>query len=88
LSFRGKFLIKLSNSLLNKIEGFMMLLQSKGCKLKRLHHWNYISALKLGTREPPLPVLLAYAHLAGISTDVLIDDELDLPEKPPSKLMS
>jgi transcriptional regulator with XRE-family HTH domain len=40
---------------------------------------NYISAFELGTREPPLPVLLAYARLADISTDVLIDDELDLP---------
>jgi transcriptional regulator with XRE-family HTH domain len=42
---------------------------------------NYISAFELETREPPLPVLLAYARLAGISTDVLIDDELDLPDK-------
>ncbi len=40
---------------------------------------NYISAFELGTREPPLPVLLAYARLAGVSTDVLIDDEIDLP---------
>jgi transcriptional regulator with XRE-family HTH domain len=42
---------------------------------------NYISAFELGTREPPLPVLLAYARFAKISTDVLIDDELDLFEK-------
>lgn len=41
---------------------------------------NYISAFELGTREPPLPVLLAYARLVGISTDVLIDDDLDLPD--------
>ncbi len=40
---------------------------------------NYISAFELGTREPPLPVLLSYARLAKISTDVLIDDELDFP---------
>ena len=38
-----------------------------------------ISAYELGNREPPLPVLLKYARLVGISTDVLIDDELDLP---------
>jgi transcriptional regulator with XRE-family HTH domain len=44
---------------------------------------NYISAFELETREPPLPVLLAYARLAGISTDVLIDDDLDLPDKLP-----
>jgi len=34
----------------------------------------------LGTREPPLPILLRYARLAGISTDVLIDDDLKLPK--------
>ena len=40
---------------------------------------NYISAFELGTREPPLPILLAYARLVNISTDVIIDDMLDLP---------
>ena len=43
-----------------------------------------ISAYELGNREPPLPVLLKYARLVGVSTDVLIDDELDLPDKLPS----
>ncbi|MGA9996707.1 MAG: helix-turn-helix transcriptional regulator [Pyrinomonadaceae bacterium] len=40
---------------------------------------NYISAFELGTREPPLPVLLKYARAVGVWVDVLIDDELDLP---------
>jgi len=40
---------------------------------------NYVSAFELGTREPPLPVLLAYARIAGISTDLLIDDFANLP---------
>lgn len=40
-----------------------------------------ISAYELGNREPHLPVLLKYARSVGISTDVLIDDEMDLPEK-------
>lgn len=35
--------------------------------------------------EPPLPVLLSYARLVGSSTDVLIDDELDLPGKLPGE---
>jgi transcriptional regulator with XRE-family HTH domain len=43
--------------------------------------YHRISNYELGTGEPPLPVLLAYAKLAGISTDVLIDDERDLPAK-------
>ena len=44
-----------------------------------------ISAYELGNREPPLPVLLKYARLVGVSTDVLIDDDLDLPDKLPVK---
>ena len=42
-----------------------------------------ISGYELGTREPSLPTLLKYARLAGASTDVLIDDELDLPKRLP-----
>ncbi len=44
-----------------------------------------ISAYELGTGEPPLPVLLEYARLANVWMDVLVDDELDLPEKLPAK---
>lgn len=40
-----------------------------------------ISAMERGEREPPLTLLLSYARLAGISTDILIDDEADLPIK-------
>lgn len=42
-----------------------------------------ISKYELGTREPPLPVLLRYAQAAGVWVDVLVDDELDLPPKLP-----
>lgn len=38
-----------------------------------------ISQYELGRREPPLTVLLAYARLAEISLEILIDDELELP---------
>ena len=38
-----------------------------------------VSEFELGKNEPPLPVLLAYARAAGVSTDVLIDDDLELP---------
>ena len=44
-----------------------------------------VSAYEVGTSEPSLPVLLKYARLVGISTDVLIDDGLDLPAKLPYK---
>jgi transcriptional regulator with XRE-family HTH domain len=44
---------------------------------------NYISAFELGTREPPLPVLLEYARAAGVCLAVLIDDRKNLPKKLP-----
>jgi transcriptional regulator with XRE-family HTH domain len=47
--------------------------------------YHRISNYELGTGEPPLPVLLAYARLAGVSTDILIDDELELPAKLPAR---
>lgn len=46
---------------------------------------NRILEYETGKGEPPLPILLKYARLVGISTDVLIDDELDLPDKLPVK---
>lgn len=44
---------------------------------------NYISDFENGVREPSLPVLLKYARLSGVSMDVLVDDELDLPQQLP-----
>jgi len=48
-------------------------------KLDKKVFASAISGYELGTREPPLPVLLKYAKLAGVSTDVLINDKLALP---------
>jgi transcriptional regulator with XRE-family HTH domain len=45
--------------------------------------YNRISDYELGRREPPLPIILRYARVAGLPTEVLIDDELDLPVKLP-----
>ena len=39
---------------------------------------GHISEYERGVREPPYPVLLKYARLVKISTDVLIDDKLNL----------
>ncbi len=44
---------------------------------------DYISAYERGVREPPLPVLLKYARIAGVCVDVLIDDDLKLPSRLP-----
>ncbi|MDQ3908699.1 MAG: hypothetical protein M3268_10205 [Acidobacteriota bacterium] len=42
-----------------------------------------ISKYELDQNEPPLLVLLQYARVAGVHTEVLIDDDLDLPDKLP-----
>ena len=42
---------------------------------------SIISAYERGIREPPLPILLAYARVANVYVDVLIDPELELPGK-------
>ena len=44
-------------------------------------HPTNISEMERGRREPPLKLLLAYARVVRVSTDVLIDDELELPQK-------
>jgi transcriptional regulator with XRE-family HTH domain len=49
--------------------------------LDEIYLRSRISAYELGNREPHLPVLLKYARSVGISTDVLIDDEMELPER-------
>ena len=47
--------------------------------------YKRISEYELGKNEPPLAVLLSYARLAGVCLDVLVDDDLDLPDKLPGK---
>lgn len=42
---------------------------------------SVISGYERGEREPPLPVVLRYARVAGVSVDHLIDDDLSLPEQ-------
>jgi transcriptional regulator with XRE-family HTH domain len=43
-----------------------------------------ISAYELGSREPPLPVLLEYARVANVYVDVLIDDKLSFTQEIPA----
>ena len=47
--------------------------------------YKRISEYELGNNEPPLAMLLSYARVVNVSTDVLIDDELDLPAKLPAR---
>ena len=52
--------------------------------VEHLIEYNNISRYELGRREPPLMILLEYARLANVWIDVLVDDELNLPDKLPS----
>ncbi|HJT26388.1 MAG TPA: helix-turn-helix transcriptional regulator [Pyrinomonadaceae bacterium] len=53
--------------------------QTEMAKLLKLEiSYTAVSAYELGTREPDLLTLLQYARVAGISTDVLIDDKMKL----------
>jgi transcriptional regulator with XRE-family HTH domain len=47
---------------------------------------SHISGYETGIREPPLDVLLQYARVAGVPMEVLVDDELRLPERLPSEV--
>ena len=48
--------------------------------------YRRISEFERGTTEPPLSVLLEYAHAAGVHMEDIVDDELDLPDKLPGKV--
>ena len=45
--------------------------------------YTRISDFELDKSEPILTVLMQYARVAGIHTEALIDDALDLPDKLP-----
>ena len=47
--------------------------------------YTRISDYELDKSEPTLMILLQYARAAGVSIDVLADDELELPAKLPAR---
>jgi transcriptional regulator with XRE-family HTH domain len=56
--------------------------------LEDVIYQSNVSGYESGEREPPLPILLKYARLAGVYLDLIVDDELDLPARLPAKLPS
>lgn len=45
---------------------------------------SHILEFEKGSREPQLPVLLAYAQIANIYVDTLVNDNLKLPKTIPT----
>ncbi len=54
-----------------------------GCQNSSINR-SSISGYERGEREPPLLVLYAYAKLANVYLEVLVDDALNLPNIIPS----
>ena len=48
--------------------------------------YKRISEYESGRREPSLLVLLAYARVAGIHLEEIVDDKLELPDKLPGNV--
>jgi transcriptional regulator with XRE-family HTH domain len=48
--------------------------------------YRRISEFELGEAEPPLPILLQYARVAGVHMEDIVDDELALPAKLPGNV--
>ncbi len=63
---------------LRKVRDGAGLSQSEIAKKLGVTDRALISQFEGGKRQPPLPVLLKYARLAGVTVDVLIDDKLKL----------
>ena len=49
--------------------------------------YKHISEYESGRREPSLLLILAYARIAGVHVEEIINDLLDLPDKLPGKVM-
>jgi transcriptional regulator with XRE-family HTH domain len=78
---RRKKPVRLSHKLLaiRKRLGMSQTAMARALELKV--HYSAVSNFELGTREPDLLIVLRYARLAGIPMEILVDDDLNLPEE-------
>ena len=54
---------------------------------EELMHYGRISDYELGKREPALWILLAYARVAGIHLEDIVDDNISLPLELPGNVV-
>ena len=71
-------LVQIRNSLGLSQDGII-----RHMELTERHSRDDISKYERGVREPSLLTLLKYAEVAGVWMDVLVNDDLDLPEQLP-----
>lgn len=74
---------------LRQIRATLKLSQSallKKLGLEEEIRYNRISEYELDRYDPPLPVLIEYARVAGVHLEIIADDRLDLPETLPGKV--
>jgi transcriptional regulator with XRE-family HTH domain len=72
-----------------RIRNALELTQFQLVKLMGVHDslpYHRISEYESGRREPSLWVLLAYARIAGVHLEDIVDDNIDLPEKLPGRI--
>lgn len=67
--------------------------ESQGGILKRMNldgefERDYVSKWERGVMEPPLHVLLAYAEVVNIFLEILVRDDIKLPDTLPTKIKS
>lgn len=72
-------LAKKLSTIRNELELSQLGMAEKLSSEKIILRKSDISRYESGLREPPLIILLRYARLINVSTDLLIDDEQDLP---------
>jgi len=72
--------LKLSHKLLAIRKSLRMSQTEMARALELKVHYSAVSNFELGTREPDLLIVLRYARLAGVPMELIVDDQLDLPE--------
>ena len=73
--------LKLSHKLLAIRKRLRMSQTEMARALELKVHYSAVSNFELGTREPDLIIVLRYARLAGVPMELIVDDQLSLPEE-------
>ena len=73
--------LKLSHKLLAIRKRLRMSQTEMARALELKVHYSAVSNFELGTREPDLIIVMRYARLAGIPMEMIVDDQINLPEE-------